>query len=63
MLVRRDGALRLLPCPLVDDDPEFDTPPDLEAACRTPTFTRHARCSLCRSVGVNYIGTDSLAGV
>jgi uncharacterized Fe-S cluster-containing radical SAM superfamily protein len=63
MLLRRDGAMRLAPCPLVDDAPDFDAPPDLEAACSAPTLATHARCSLCRSVGVNYIGIGSLAGV
>jgi uncharacterized Fe-S cluster-containing radical SAM superfamily protein len=58
MLIRREGALRLAPCPLVDDDPSFDAPPDLEAACGAPTSAIHARCALCRSVGVNYIGMD-----
>lgn len=63
MLIRRDGALRLAPCPLVDDDPAFDAPADLASACATPIIPTHARCSLCRCVGVNYIGAASLAGV
>jgi uncharacterized Fe-S cluster-containing radical SAM superfamily protein len=58
MLIRRAGALRLAPCPLVDDDPGFDAPPDLEAACSAPISAVHARCTLCRDVGVNYIGMD-----
>jgi hypothetical protein len=63
MLIRRDGALRLAPCPLVDDDPAFDAPADLALACTAPIFPTHARCSLCRCVGVNYIGEAGLAGV
>jgi pyruvate-formate lyase-activating enzyme len=63
MLIRREGTVRLAPCPLVSDDPDFDAPPDLESACRTPISPIHARCTLCRSVGVNYIGTDVPARV
>jgi sulfatase maturation enzyme AslB (radical SAM superfamily) len=63
MLIRRAGALRLAPCPLVDDDPGFDAPPDLEAACSGPISAVHARCTLCRDVGVNYIGMDVAARV
>jgi pyruvate-formate lyase-activating enzyme len=63
MLMRRDGALHIAPCPLVDDDPGFDLPPTLEMACAATIVTRHARCSVCRGVGVNYIGAGSLPGV
>jgi uncharacterized Fe-S cluster-containing radical SAM superfamily protein len=63
MLIRRDGALRLAPCPLVDDDRAFDAPPDLETACRSPTLPVHPRCSLCRSIGVNYVGGAVSGGV
>jgi uncharacterized Fe-S cluster-containing radical SAM superfamily protein len=63
MLIRRNDALRLAPCPLVDDDPAFDAPPDLETACRTTTSPLHPRCSLCRSLGVNYVGGARSGGV
>ncbi|MEO8313906.1 MAG: radical SAM protein [Pseudomonadota bacterium] len=56
MLIRREGALRLTPCPLVDDDPGFDAPASLEMACRTPTSPLHSRCRICRDTGVNYVG-------
>src|SRR5690606_9859692 len=49
MLIRREGKLRLAPCPLVDDAPAFDLPPDLERACRTAISAVHPRCSVCRS--------------
>jgi uncharacterized Fe-S cluster-containing radical SAM superfamily protein len=63
MLIRRNGALRLLPCPLVDDDPDFDAPPHLETACRAAISPVHPRCSLCRSIGVNYVGGAVSGGV
>jgi uncharacterized Fe-S cluster-containing radical SAM superfamily protein len=63
MLIRRAGAFRLVPCPLVDDDPGFDAPPDLETACNAPISAIHARCTLCRDVGVNYIGMEVAARV
>jgi sulfatase maturation enzyme AslB (radical SAM superfamily) len=63
MLIRRDNALHLAPCPLVDDEPAHDAPPDLELALANPTFPTHPRCSLCRSPGVNYIGADLPVGV
>jgi hypothetical protein len=63
MLIRRDGALRLTPCPLVDDDPAFDAPPHLETACKAATSPVHPRCGLCQSVGVNYVGGAVSSGV
>ncbi len=63
MLIRRDGALRLTPCPLVDDQPAHDAPPDLDLALANPISPTHPRCSLCRSPGVNYIGADLPVGV
>jgi molybdenum cofactor biosynthesis enzyme MoaA len=63
MLIRREGALRLAPCPLVDDDPGFDMPANLEIACKVPIFPTHARCRLCRDGCVNYIGAGMTAGV
>ena len=56
MLVRRDGSLRLAPCPLVDDDPFLDAPPDLELACQAAISPVHPRCSVCRFPGVDYVG-------
>jgi molybdenum cofactor biosynthesis enzyme MoaA len=56
MLIRRDSRLRLVPCPLVDDDVAFDAPPDLAAAIAAPTSPTHPRCQRCRTVGVDYAG-------
>jgi sulfatase maturation enzyme AslB (radical SAM superfamily) len=63
MLIRRQDAMRLVPCPLVDDQPAYDAPPDLELALANPISPTHSRCSLCRSPGVNYIGADLPVGV
>lgn len=56
MLVKRAGALQLAPCPLVDDRPDLDLAPDLEAAIRAPISPVHARCTQCLNAGVNYVG-------
>lgn len=63
MLIRRDGELRLTACALVDDDPAFDAPADIELARDTPIQTVHRRCRLCLGAGVNYIGADPRPGV
>jgi hypothetical protein len=63
MLIRRGGALRLTACPLVDDDPAFDAVPDLEQALRSSIQPTHRRCTLCRGVGVAYVGTTPAAGL
>lgn len=56
MVFRRDGALRLAPCPLVDDDVSMDMPLALAAALEQPVAARHRRCRVCLTQGVNYIG-------
>jgi len=63
MLIRRDGALKLTACALVDDDPAFDRAPALESALATPIDPVHRRCRLCLGGGVNYVGADGQAGV
>jgi molybdenum cofactor biosynthesis enzyme MoaA len=63
MLIRREGALRLTACALVDDDPRFDRPAHLAAALGAPTNPVHQRCSLCLGGGVNYTGADDRPGV
>ena len=63
MLIKRGDVLRLTACPLVDDDAAFDAPADLAAAIARPVTPTHARCNLCRTVGVNYVGTDGASGV
>jgi hypothetical protein len=63
MLIRRDGELQLTACPLVNDDPGFDAPADLETACTAVISPLHPRCGLCRSIGVNYVGGALPGGV
>ena len=63
MLVRRDGTARLTACALVDDDPAFDSPADVESALATPIKPVHARCRLCLAGDVNYVGADPPRGV
>jgi sulfatase maturation enzyme AslB (radical SAM superfamily) len=63
MVLKRDGALRIAPCPLVDDDPSFDMPGGLEDALTRPIRASHPRCALCLGAGVNYIGTVPTPGV
>jgi hypothetical protein len=63
MLIRRDGHLRLTACALVDDDPAFDRPADIESALAAPITPVHRRCSLCRGGDVNYVGAEQPTGV
>jgi uncharacterized Fe-S cluster-containing radical SAM superfamily protein len=63
MLIRRDGLLRLTACALVDDDPAFDHPAEIESALAAPINPVHRRCSLCRGGDVNYVGAESRQGV
>jgi molybdenum cofactor biosynthesis enzyme MoaA len=63
MLIRREGELRLTACALVDDDPAFDRPAQLDAALRAPVAPVHRRCSMCRAGDVNYVGTDPPSGL
>jgi organic radical activating enzyme len=63
MLVRRHGSLRITACALVDDEPAFDRPPDVESALAAPIHPVHRRCRLCLSGGVNYVGADAPTGV
>ena len=63
MLIRREGELRLTACALVDDDPGFDRPADIETALAIPTKPLHRRCRLCLGGGVNYVGAEAPAGV
>lgn len=58
MAVVRDGTLRFLACPLVDDDPTLDLGADLAAASAIPVQARHGRCNICRTVGVDYAGVS-----
>ncbi len=56
MLIRRDGRLRLTACPLVDDDPAFDQPPDFVATACSAVAPTHRRCATCLACGVRYGG-------
>jgi hypothetical protein len=63
MLIRRDGALRLTACALVDDDVSFDRPAEVESAISTPIMPLHRRCGLCLRGGVNYVGAAVRRGL
>ena len=56
MLVQRGDALTFSPCPFVDDRPELDLGSSLDAALETTITPRHARCSTCLGIGVDYAG-------
>ena len=63
MLIRRHGLLKLTACALVDDDPDFDRPAQIETALGAPIVPSHRRCSLCFSCDVNYVGAAPRLGV
>jgi len=54
MALKRQGALRMAACPLVDDDERFDCGPALASALAQPTALRHTRCRQCLSSGVRW---------
>ena len=56
MLLQRGENLTFSPCPLVDDRPELDLGPSLDTALATTITPRHARCSTCLGIGVDYAG-------
>jgi uncharacterized Fe-S cluster-containing radical SAM superfamily protein len=56
MLLQRDDALHYAPCPLVDDDKNFDLGPDLTTACHIAIAPTHSRCATCFTRGVDYFG-------
>jgi sulfatase maturation enzyme AslB (radical SAM superfamily) len=57
MLLKRAGVLRVAPCPLVDDDATLEWPAEpLADALAAQVETRHRRCHLCLTQGVNYGG-------
>jgi molybdenum cofactor biosynthesis enzyme MoaA len=56
MLIRRGDALTFSPCPFVDDRPELDLGPSLDAAMTALVTPRHARCATCLGVGIDYAG-------
>jgi len=47
MLVKKAGMATVWACPLTDDDPRFDTGPDLASSLAAPVAPRHSRCRLC----------------
>jgi organic radical activating enzyme len=56
MLIKRQDSLWLTACPMVDDEPAFDRPPDLRAALAAPIQANHRRCATCLRAGVRYGG-------
>jgi len=56
MLIQRGESLVLSPCPFVDDRPEMDLGAALDLALNATITPRHARCSTCLGVGVDYAG-------
>jgi uncharacterized Fe-S cluster-containing radical SAM superfamily protein len=56
MLLQRGDALTFSPCPFVNDRPELDLGPLLDAALATIVTPRHARCRTCLGIGVDYAG-------
>jgi sulfatase maturation enzyme AslB (radical SAM superfamily) len=62
MVFKRNGTLRLAPCPLVDDDASMDMPMAMGAALTQAVVARHRRCGACLTQGVNYVGDQQLNG-
>jgi pyruvate-formate lyase-activating enzyme len=58
MLLQRAGELMFSPCPLVDDRPDMDLGPKLDLALTATITPRHARCSTCLGIGVDYAGAS-----
>jgi len=56
MAIAAADGLRYLPCPLVDDEPGRALGATLGAAVAAPVPATHRRCTLCRTVGVDYLG-------
>lgn len=56
MLVKREGALRVYACPLVDDAVGFDQGATLAEALRQQTRLTHARCASCVRSGASLSG-------
>ena len=56
MLVKRQDALWLTACPMVDDDVAFDRPADLRAALSSQVQPAHRRCFTCRRADLRYGG-------
>lgn len=56
MATMRAGSMRLLPCPLVDDDPSLELEGPLANALAARVAMRHRRCRICLTRGVDYAG-------
>lgn len=52
----REGRVRYLPCPLVDDDARLELGDDLSAALARVPPVAHVRCRVCHEQGVDYAG-------
>lgn len=57
MLLRAAPGMRFHACPLTDDLEEFNVGAQLETAVAATVNPVHARCSVCRSAGVDYVGS------
>jgi len=54
MLVKRNGAMRVYACPLVDDAEDFDQGATLTEALARDASLRHARCQSCVRTGATW---------
>jgi pyruvate-formate lyase-activating enzyme len=53
MIVKRDGAVRVYACPLVDDDRDYDQGATLAQALTRAVPLRHSRCHACIATGAS----------
>jgi len=53
MIVKRNGAMRVYACPLVDDDETFDQGATLAEALQREVCLRHSRCHVCIRTGAS----------
>lgn len=56
MVLRREGKLRMAPCPLVDDTPALELGDELGPALQRQATLSHRRCGICLAQGVDYAG-------
>jgi hypothetical protein len=54
MLIKRNGALRVYACPLVDDAQDFDQGATLTEALARDASLKHARCLSCVRTGTSW---------
>ncbi|MBL4801417.1 MAG: radical SAM protein [Emcibacter sp.] len=51
MIVKKEGAMRVYACTLVDDDPEYDLGPSLRDSMTARVSLKHHRCYSCFAYG------------